>query len=368
MSRIRYINLKKTPIKWRTDYYGDFEAPLTEYPVPSLSPTPTPTVTPSVSVTPSITPSVSSSPQPTPTTTPTPTNTVTPTNQTPTPTPTNTATPSVTPSFTPTITPSVTETITPTPSITPTFTPTPSSTPPEAFYLLAENGDELLTEGSDNLIVESGWTSSRAVMSNTKDPGIEWVVTNDSTTTELLRHAGVDDSDDSGVIQGRSGINQYTVEMTRFVGGNGIYFVRVYQLNGNGKGDLLYTSPTSSTSLSYTFTAQTGVYIECSVPDRQGLSTLITPSAPRPFNKFGDTYTLNYGRSAWGTAGSVWYGSNVYYSGINAGFRKYFVRTNQSTWTRYNYEIATRIWTSAGTQTSGLPINTRDCDTLVVPC
>jgi hypothetical protein len=349
--------LKKTPQKWRTDYFGDFEAPLTEYPVPSPSPSPTP------SITPSITPSVSLSPQPTTTPTPTSTNTPTPTLQTPTPTPTSSSVP-----VTPTPTPSITASITP--SVTPTFTPTPSSTPPEAFYLLAEDGDELLTEGSDNLIVESGWTSARVVVDNL-DAGIEWVVTNNTTSTELLRHAGVDDSNSTGVIQGAQGINQYTIEMTRYVGGSGIYFARVYQLNGNGKGDLLYSSPSSSTSISFTFTAQTAVYIECAVPDRQGLTTIQTQLAPPPFSKFGDSYTFfGSGRSAWAVSGINWYSSTVYRSEINSGtgIRKYLIRTSQSTWTRYNYQVATRTWSSSGTETSSLPINTRDCETLLVPC
>ena len=156
------------------------------------------------------------------------------------------------------------------------------------------------------------------------DPGIEWVVTNNTTSTELLRHAGKDDSNSTSVIQGAAGVNQFNITMTRYVGGNGIYFARVYELDGTGKGNLLFTSPTSDTSINYTFTATTDIYIECGVTDRQGLTTQITPGANTPFNKFGNTYILNYGRSAWGTSGSDWWGSNCYYSGIDAGFRKYF--------------------------------------------
>ena len=182
MSSIRYINLKKTPQKWRTDYFGDFEAPLTEYPLPEptywevqecvgsglgyiktfdelsvgqsilidgvcwevfqlsgeepvlldytdvyadcaacqvVNPTPTPT------------PTMTSTPQPT---------------TTPEPTPTPTA--SITP------------------SVTPTLTPTPSSTPipVETFFLLAENSDELLTEDSRNILVESGTSQVLSAM------------------------------------------------------------------------------------------------------------------------------------------------------------------------------------------------------------
>lgn len=408
MSDRRYINLIETKKKWRTQYFGDFEAPLALFPTPvpsyyevqecagsglgyiktfdtlalsssvliggicyevfstaTTEPTvleytteyvdcstcqaaqPSPTPTPTITSTPTLTPTVTSTPEPTSTPTVTPTHTVTPTNQTPTPTPSVTATH--------------------TPTVTPTFTPTPSTTPPAAYFLLAENGDDLLTESSDNLIVQSGNTSARVSM-NSRDPGIEWVVTNDTTTEELFRHSGVDDDDSSLVIEGSAGINQFTVTMTRYVGGNGEYFVRVYELEGTSKGRLLESSNSEVSNLSYTFTADTSVFIECSVPDRQGITTFVTPSAPRPFNKFGDTYTLNYGRSAWGISGSVWYSSNVYYSSITGGLRKYFIRTGQGVWTRYTYDVNTRVWSSAGTETNTQPINTRDCETLIVPC
>jgi hypothetical protein len=85
-------------------------------------------------------------PTPTPTSSITPTPTITPTN-TATPTPTQTITPTTTNTPTPTITP--TQTGTPTP--TPTITPSPS---PVMYNILAENGDDLLTEGGDNLIKE----------------------------------------------------------------------------------------------------------------------------------------------------------------------------------------------------------------------
>ena len=94
-----------------------------------------------------------------PTPTPTPTSTITPTpTLTPTNTPTQTITPTNTPTTTTTPTPTITSTNTPTPSITPTLTGTPTPTPtitPSAtsitYNLLAENGDDLLTESSDNL-------------------------------------------------------------------------------------------------------------------------------------------------------------------------------------------------------------------------
>lgn len=178
MSSIRYINLKKTPQKWRTDYFGDFEAPLTEYPLPeptywevqecvgsglgyiktfdelsvgqsiliggicwevfqSSGEEPVVLDYTDVYADCAACQVVNPTPTPTPTITSTPTVTPSPTNQTPTPTP------------------SITASITPT--VTPTFTPTPSSTPaPETFFLLAENSDELLTEDSRNILVESG--------------------------------------------------------------------------------------------------------------------------------------------------------------------------------------------------------------------
>ena len=156
MSNIRYVNLRVTPHKWENEYFGDFEAPIALYPIPSRpsptptrTPTPTPTITPTASVTPSITPSVSASLTPTPTITPTASAAV------PSPTPTNTVTPTFTPtsSITPSITP--TSTVTPTATNTPTPTLTPSSTPPEQYYILAENTDEIITESSVNLVVES---------------------------------------------------------------------------------------------------------------------------------------------------------------------------------------------------------------------
>ena len=114
----------------------------------SLPPTPTPTRTPTPTIT--------------PTRTPTPTTSITPTR---TPTPTITPTVSITPSTsltptrtpTPTITPTVS--ITPSTSLTPTRTPTPtvtpSSTPPAAFSaLLKEDGDGLLQENNDYILLE----------------------------------------------------------------------------------------------------------------------------------------------------------------------------------------------------------------------
>jgi len=165
MSDIRYINLQVTPQKWENQYFGDFEAPISLYPAPSR-PTPTPTKTPTPTPTPSVTPSITPTGTPAPTKTPTPTPSISvsptptitasvtpsPTQQTPTPTPTISVTPSITPSVTPTYTPTQTATVTPTASVTPTHTPTPtpSSTPlPNPYYLLAENYDELLTEGGD---------------------------------------------------------------------------------------------------------------------------------------------------------------------------------------------------------------------------
>lgn len=101
-----------------------------------IPPTPTPTPTSSITPTPTLTPTQTATPTTTPTLTPT--STITPT---PTITPTETITP------TPTITP--TSSLTPTPSITPTITPSPSQV--ITYNLLAESGDGLLTENSDNL-------------------------------------------------------------------------------------------------------------------------------------------------------------------------------------------------------------------------
>jgi len=128
------------------------------------APTPTPSVTPSttpapaISPTPTVTPTISITPTRTPTPTVTPTVTITPTiSITPTRTPTPTVTPTVT--ITPTISITPTRTPTPTISITPTRTPTPtvtpSSTPPAAFSaLLKEDGDALLQENSDYILLE----------------------------------------------------------------------------------------------------------------------------------------------------------------------------------------------------------------------
>lgn len=68
--------------------------------------------------------------------------------QTPTPTPTITSTMTATPTVTPTETPTQTPTLTP----EPTRTPTPT---PNYYFILAENGDVLDTEGGDSLVQES---------------------------------------------------------------------------------------------------------------------------------------------------------------------------------------------------------------------
>jgi hypothetical protein len=154
------------------------DIPPTPSPTPGmLTPTPTPSVTATLTPTPSVTATVTATPSVTPTGTPsvttTPTNTASPTptatqtgtpNVTATPTSTLTPTPSVTQTGTPAVTPtpSVTRTATVTPtntgSPTPTPTLTPSSTPPpdilcalkaeDGNYILAEDGNELISNGA----------------------------------------------------------------------------------------------------------------------------------------------------------------------------------------------------------------------------
>ncbi len=104
---------------------GDYNAPATPSPTPSvtLSPTPTSSTTPTPTETASPTPSGTSSPTPTESASPTPTSTLTPTpsgTSSPTPTETLSPTPSGTSSPTPTESPS--------PTPTATLTPTPSGT------------------------------------------------------------------------------------------------------------------------------------------------------------------------------------------------------------------------------------------------
>lgn len=91
---------------------------------------------------------------PPPTPSVTATQTVTPT-QTPTAsvTPTLTATPTPTLTSSPTLTPTATPTPTLTSTTTPTATPTPTATL-ITYFILAEDGDALITEGADNLITE----------------------------------------------------------------------------------------------------------------------------------------------------------------------------------------------------------------------
>lgn len=120
-------------------------------PVPPVSPSLTPTNTPTPSITPTNTPTPSLTP------TNTPTNTLTPTEtSTPTPSVTTSETPTQTPSETPTETPTQTPTETPTETPTNTPTETPTNTPSPTIpglgcFLQTENGDDIQTEGSDNL-------------------------------------------------------------------------------------------------------------------------------------------------------------------------------------------------------------------------
>ena len=97
---------------------------------------------------------ISVSPTPTPTPSPTPSGTPIPVSPTPTETPTQTPTQTTTPTFTPTSTgtPTPTPTGTGTPTPTPTITPSPTAV--ITYFILAENGDALLTEGGDNLRTE----------------------------------------------------------------------------------------------------------------------------------------------------------------------------------------------------------------------
>jgi hypothetical protein len=144
------------------------DIPPTPSPTPGmLTPTPTPSVTATLTPTPSVTATITATPSVTPTNTASPTPTVTSTSTlTPTPsvTQTVTPTPSVTQTGTPTVTPTPsvtrTATVTPTTTKTPTPTPTitPSSTPPpdilcaikaeDGNYILAEDGNELISNGS----------------------------------------------------------------------------------------------------------------------------------------------------------------------------------------------------------------------------
>ena len=106
------------------------------------APSPTPTRTPAVTVTPTI----SITPTRTPTPTVTPTISITPTLSI---TPTRTPTPTITPTI------SITPSTSLTPTRTPTPTVTPSSTPPAAFSaLLKEDGDGLLQENNDYILLE----------------------------------------------------------------------------------------------------------------------------------------------------------------------------------------------------------------------
>ena len=154
------------------------DIPPTPSPTPGmLTPTPTPSVTATLTPTPSVTATITATPSVTPTRTPsvttTPTNTASPTptvtqtgtpNVTATPTSTLTPTPSVTQTGTPAVTPtpSVTRTATVTPTTTKTPTPTPTLTPSstpspdilcalkaeDGNYILAEDGNELIVNGS----------------------------------------------------------------------------------------------------------------------------------------------------------------------------------------------------------------------------
>ena len=254
MSNRRYVNLRTTQKKWRKDYFGDFEAPLPLFPLPvptywevqecvgaglgyiktfddlstgqsiliggdcwevfqSVGEEPITLTFTTVYADCATCQAAQPSPTPTPSVTPTITPTRTPIIPSPTPTATITATPSVTPTITPT------PSLTPEASPTPTVTPTPSSTPPPQYNILAENTDELLTESSINLIVESGSSTTNFVaVGGVGTSLVEYSYTGDyngfaagSITTSNYTFAGVTYDNSKWVaVGGNASTNVYT--------------------------------------------------------------------------------------------------------------------------------------------------------------
>lgn len=366
MSDRRYINLRVTPQKWENEYFGDFEAPIALYPAPSRptpSPTRTPTPTPSVSPTPSVTPSIT----PTSSVTPTVTPTSSPIPVTPSITPTQSATPSVTP--TQTITP--TSSITPTPSITPTFTPTPSSTPLPQYFILAENTDEILTEGADNLITQDGPSQANINMSGMIQ-GTRIQVVNLDTSTTLI-DASVS-QDTYTATESFTGAVNLRFTWSKMVSTDELYSINVYENEGGVQGRLLESSP-SSNSGSFTYTGNTDVFITASHYTTNG-NILNVTSGAGVFTYLNQTWSPYSNAGQWGidsgNNNTPW-SSNQYQTGIitpgDPGIPPYkmvFVRTSLGAWTRYTYTFSTKIWSNPqniGTGTSNY--GTQDQSTLV---
>lgn len=244
MSDRRYVNLIETKKKWKNQYFGDFEAPLALFPTPvplyfevqecvgaglgyiktfdnlvigssvliggvcwEVFNTSIPEPITLEYTTEYVDCATCQAAQPSPT---------------PTPTVTPTITPSITPSITPTVTPSTSVVLSPTPtptvsstpasSSTPTPTPTPSSSPLVQYNILAENSDEIITENSIELIIESAPTV-----------GANYVIVG-AANTNLIEYSYTGyDINDTGVSTPNYFFGDITYDNTRWlaVGGNG---------------------------------------------------------------------------------------------------------------------------------------------------
>jgi len=214
---------------------------------------------------------------------------------------------------------------------------------------LAENTDEILTEGADNLITQDGDSEASVNMSNFSQ-GI--LVEVDNGATNLIRSEVSQDTDTANETY-TSSVN-LEFSWTHMVSTDSLYQINIYEDNGGSQGRLLATSSQSNNG-TYTYTGKTSVIATASRHTTNGQALNVTSGAGI-FTWAGNTYYPLGGYGQWGidtgNNNTPW-GSNQYSTGIitpgDPGLSPYkliFVRTSLANWTRYTYLFDTQTWTN----------------------
>jgi hypothetical protein len=225
---------------------------------------------------------------------------------------------------------------------------------------LAEDTDEILTEGADNLITQDG-DSEASVNMAFFIQGVLVQVTNGDTSTEFIRTEVTQDTD-TGNQNFTSDVNlEFT--WTTIVSTDSEYQINIYENEGGVKGRLLESSSRSKNG-SYTYTGKTSVFVESSKHTTNGQILNVTPGTTS-FTWAGQTYqTAGVTAQQWGidsANNNTPWGSNQYQTArLSPGdpglsdYKLVLVRTSLGAWTRYTYLFDTQTWTNPQNISTGV--------------